>query len=281
MRLVNLAGRASLVLGEGVADLERASAGRFPSDPMEALRRLDALRDWAAGLGAGAVEAPLQEARLGPPVPRPAKVFAIGLNYRSHALEAGLEVPKAPIVFTKFPSCLAGPRDEVVLSETGTCDYEAELVAVIGRGGRRIPQDRALAHVAGYCAGQDISDRRLQFADKPPQFSLAKSYDSFGPLGPALVTLDEIRDPDDLRIACEVSGEPMQEARTSDMIFAVAELVAFLSNVCTLEPGDLIFTGTPSGVGSARNPRRYLVPGDEIVTTLEGVGRLVNRCRAA
>jgi 2-keto-4-pentenoate hydratase/2-oxohepta-3-ene-1,7-dioic acid hydratase in catechol pathway len=152
---------------------------------------------------------------------------------------------------------------------------------VIGRGGRRVPPERALAHVAGYCAGQDISDRRLQFTDKPPQFSLAKSWDSFGPLGPALVTLDEIRDPDDLRIACEVSGETLQDARTSDMIFAVAELVAFLSNACTLEPGDLIFTGTPSGVGSARNPRRYLVPGDEIVTTLEGVGRLVNRCRAA
>ena len=281
MRLANLEGRAALVLGEGVADLERASGGRFPADPLEALRRLDALRDWAAGLGPGAAEAPLRPERLGPPVPRPAKVFGIGLNYRAHAAEAGLEVPKAPMVFTKFPTCLVGARADVVLSDSGACDYEAELVVAIGRGGRRIPEARALDHVAGYCAGQDISDRRLQFADKPPQFSLGKSYDSFGPVGPVLVTLDAIRDPGDLELGCEVSGERLQHARTSDMIFAVPELLAYLSSVCTLEPGDLIFTGTPAGVGSMRSPRRYLVPGDEIVTTLEGVGQLVNRCRAA
>lgn len=281
MKLANLDGRAALVLGEGAADLERASGGRFPADPMQALRSLEALRDWAAGLGPGAAEAPLDETRLGPPVPRPAKVFGIGLNYRAHAVEAGLEIPKVPMVFTKFPTCLAGPRADVVLSDSGACDYEAELVVVIGRGGRRIPEARAFEHVGGYCAGQDISDRRLQFADRPPQFSLGKSYDTFGPLGPVLVTLDAIADPGDLRLTCEVSGERLQDGRTSDMLFPVVAIVAYLSSVCTLEAGDLIFTGTPAGVGSMRNSRRYLVPGDEIVTTLEGVGRLVNRCRAA
>jgi len=155
-----------------------------------------------------------------------------------------------------------------------------ELVVVIGRRGKNITECDALAHVAGYCVGQDISDRRLQFADKPPQFSMGKSLDTFGPLGPALVSLDEVRDPNDLALTCDVGGERMQDARTSDMIFGVPALIAFLSSLCTLEPGDLIFTGTPSGVGSTRTPRRYLAAGEEIVSTIEGLGTLRNRCVA-
>jgi 2-keto-4-pentenoate hydratase/2-oxohepta-3-ene-1,7-dioic acid hydratase in catechol pathway len=210
-------------------------------------------------------------------VPRPAKVFAIGMNYREHAKEAGLEIPKSPVVFTKFPNCLVGPRADVELS-SDFVDWEVELVVVIGRGGRRIAESKAFEHVAGYCVGQDISDRRIQFSDKPPQFSMGKSIDTFGPIGPALVSVDGVGQPNDLALTCDVAGERMQDARTSDMIFSVAELIAFLSSMCTLEPGDLIFTGTPSGVGSTRNPRRYLKAGEEIVSTIEHLGTLVNRC---
>jgi len=277
IRFANLGNRAQLIVGNGLVDVEQASSGRFPSDPMQALARWDELRDWGAGLASAA--APFDEARLGPPVPRPAKVFGIGLNYRSHAQEAGLDIPKSPLVFTKFPNCLVGPRAVVVLS-SGFVDYEAELVVVIGRRGRRISASRALEHVAGYTAGQDISDRKLQFADKPPQFSMGKSIDTFGPIGPAVVTLDALADPNDLALSCDVDGERLQSARTSDMIFTVAELIEFLSGLCTLESGDLIFTGTPAGVGSVRNPRRYLAPGQTITTEIEGLGRLVNRCVA-
>jgi len=279
MRLVNVQGRAGLLIGDAVVDVERRSGGRFAADPMAAVAAWGALADWSAGLRRGDGDAALEETLLGPPVPRPAKVFAIGMNYRAHAEEAGLEIPRTPVVFTKFPNCLVGPRADVVLS-SAYVDWEVELVVVIGRRGRAIAEGDALAAVAGYCVGQDISDRRLQFADKPPQFSMGKSLDTFGPLGPALVSLDEVRDPNDLALMCDVGGERMQDARTSDMIFGVPELIAFLSSLCTLEPGDLIFTGTPSGVGSTRTPRRYLAAGEEIVSTIEGLGTLRNRCVA-
>jgi len=180
-------------------------------------------------------------------------------------------------VFTKFPNCLVGPRADVVLS-SDFVDWEVELVVVMGRGGRRIAEKDALAHVAGYCVGQDISDRRLQFADQPPQFSMGKSADTFGPIGPAVVSLDSIPNPDDLALSCDVAGERMQAARTSDMIFGVASLIQFLSSLCTLDPGDLIFTGTPSGVGSTRDPRRYLKEDEVIISWIEHVGTLVNCC---
>ena len=276
--LVWVSGRAGVRIGKGFVDVERASAGRFGSDPMRLLEAWPAFRDWAAGLSAGDAE-PLDESLLGPCVPRPAKVFAIGLNYRAHAAEAGLEIPKQPMVFTKFPSCLVGPCADVPLTSERV-DYEVELVAVIGRGGRRIDEARAFEHVAGYCVGQDISDRALQFADRPPQFSLGKSADGYGPIGPAVVPLDAFDDPDDLPLWCEVSGERLQQDRTRGMIFPVAELVAYLSRFCTLEPGDLIFTGTPAGVGSVRSPRRYLAVGDEIRSGIDGIGELHNRCTA-
>ena len=279
MLLVNVQGRAGLLIGDAVVDVERRSGGRFAADPMAAVAAWGALADWSAGLRRGDGDAALEETLLGPPVPRPAKVFAIGMNYRAHAEEAGLEIPRTPVVFTKFPNCLVGPRADVVLS-SAYVDWEVELVVVIGRRGRAIAEADALAAVAGYCVGQDISDRRLQFADKPPQFSMGKSLDTFGPLGPALVSLDEVRDPNDLALTCDVGGERMQDARTSDMVFGVPALIAFLSSLCTLEPGDLVFTGTPSGVGSTRTPRRYLAPGEEIVSTIEGLGTLRNRCVA-
>jgi 2-keto-4-pentenoate hydratase/2-oxohepta-3-ene-1,7-dioic acid hydratase in catechol pathway len=244
------------------------------------LRDWDTFVEWACELTEATARTPIAERDLGPPVPRPSKVFGIGMNYRDHAAEAKLEIPKSPVVFTKFPNCISGPFADVELF-SDRVDWEVELVVVIGRRGRSIAEKDALAHVAGYTAGQDVSDRRMQFADKPPQFSLGKSLDGYGPIGPALVSLDAFRDPNDLGLTCDVAGERMQSGRTGDMIFPVAALVAYLSRWCTLEPGDLIFTGTPAGVGSTRDPRRYLAPGEEIVSTIEGVGTMRNRCVAA
>lgn len=280
VRLANVQGRSSLVVGDGIVDVERVSGRRFGADPMTALADWGAFADWAAGRRAGDAERPLVETDLGPPVPRPRSVFAIGLNYRDHAREAGLELPKQPMVFTKFPGCLAGPRGDIVC-HSERVDWEVELVVVIGRGGRGIAEGQALAHVAGYTVGQDVSDRRLQFSDMPPQFSLGKSLDGYGPTGPAVVSLDGFADPNDLALTCDVSGERMQSGRTSDMVFGVPALVAYLSRWCTLAPGDLVFTGTPAGVGSTRNPRRYLVAGDEVVSTIDNIGTLRNRCVAA
>jgi 2-keto-4-pentenoate hydratase/2-oxohepta-3-ene-1,7-dioic acid hydratase in catechol pathway len=277
MRLANAGGRACLVVGGRTLDLERRSSGRFSPDPMQALARWDELLDFAAGLGAGEGEAALDEATLGPCVPRPQKVIGIGLNYRDHAEEAGLPIPKEPLVFTKFPNCLAGPRAEVPLT-SNRVDFEVELVVAIGRRGRAVPEARAWEFVAGYCVGQDISDRRLQFQGQPPQFSLGKSADGFGPIGPALVSLDEVRDREALRLTCDVAGERLQDGNTREMIFGVPSLVSYLSRHSTLEPGDLVFTGTPAGVGSVRRPPRYLAPGQEIASEIEGLGRLVNRC---
>jgi len=277
VRLANANGRACVVVGDAVVDIERGSAGKLPADVMSALTRWDAVMSWASGLGPSAATGALDEAALGPTVPRPAKVFAIGLNYKSHAEEGGLPLPKQPMVFTKFPNCLVGPRADVVLS-SAYVDWEVELVVVFGRRAYKVPEARVFDYVAGYCVGQDISDRRLQFSDQPPQFSMGKSLDTFGPLGPALVSIDAFPDPNDLRLTCDVAGERMQDARSSDMVFSVPQLVSYLSGFCTLEPGDIIFTGTPSGVGSVRNPRRYLQPGEEIVSTIEGIGTLRNRC---
>jgi len=217
--------------------------------------------------------------RLGPCVPRPQQVFGIGLNYRDHAAEAGLDIPETPMVFTKFPSCLTGPYCEIALT-SDRVDWEVELVVVMGRQAHGVPQEKALDHVAGFCVGQDISDRRLQFSDRPAQFSLGKSATGYGPIGPEVVSLDALEDPGALALSCEVGGERMQEGHTRDMIFSVPELVAYLCRYCTLEPGDLIFTGTPAGVGSVRSPRRYLAPGDVITSEIEGLGGLVNRCVA-
>ncbi len=280
VRLANLAGRAVLFAGKGATDVARASGERFSADPMEVLRRWDAFVEWASEITEATATTPYAETDLGPPVPRPSKVFGIGMNYRAHAAEAKLEIPQAPVVFTKFPNCLSGPTADVALV-SDRVDWEVELVVVIGRRGKRIAEKDALAHVAGYTVGQDISERRMQFADKPPQFSLGKSLDGYGPIGPAVVSLDAFRDPDDLALSCDVGGERMQDGRTGDMIFGVRALVAFLSRWCTLEPGDLIFTGTPAGVGSTREPRRYLKAGEEIVSTIEGIGTMRNRCVAA
>lgn len=280
VRLANAKGRASLIVGEQLVDIERASNGRFSADVMGTLSQWDAFADWAAGANAGAATGALKLSELGPCVPRPAKVFGIGLNYKSHAQEAGLPLPGKPMVFTKFPNCLTGPGGDVVLSSPHV-DWEIELVVVLGRRAYKVPEARVFDYLAGYCVGQDISDRMLQFSDQPPQFSMGKSLDTFGPIGPAVVSLDACSDPNDLHLTCDVAGERMQDARTSDMVFSVPQLVSYLSGLCTLEPGDIIFTGTPAGVGSVRKPRRYLQAGEEIVSTIENIGTLSNRCVSA
>lgn len=278
LHLANSNGRASLISGGRLIDVERRSDGRFAADPMELFGCWNEFANWAASKEPDDDDVPLDESSLLACVPRPQKIFGIGLNYRDHAAEADLPIPKQPLVFAKFPNCLVGPDADVILT-SDRVDWEVELVVVIGRGGTAISEARAFDAVAGYCVGQDISDRRIQFAGTPPQFSLGKSANTFGPIGPAVVSLDDVADPNDLGLRCTISGELMQNGRTSDMVFSVPELIAFLSRHCTLVPGDLIFTGTPAGVGSTR--RRYLQPTDLIESAIEGLGRLRNRCVAS
>jgi 2-keto-4-pentenoate hydratase/2-oxohepta-3-ene-1,7-dioic acid hydratase in catechol pathway len=218
----------------------------------------------------------ISDARLRPPIPSPRSVFAVGLNYRSHVDESKMKMPETPLIFTKFPSCLAGPTDPIILGGS-TDDYEAELVVVIGRGGRDITREDAWGHVGGLTVGQDISDRALQFAAEPAHFDLGKSRDTYGPIGPVIVSTDSFTDPGDLPITCDVNGERRQEDRTSSLIFDIPTLISYLSSILSLSPGDLIFTGTPEGVGAAS--LRFLGDGDAITTTIEGIGTLTNRCR--
>jgi len=279
VRLVNHAGRLGLDVAGRFVDLELHSGKRFSSDPMSAFGEWDAIRTWAAEQTTGDAGPLVDPEKLASPVPNPTQVFAIGLNYRDHAEEAKLPIPEVPMVFTKFPTCLVGPNADVPLT-SDRVDWEVEQVVVIGREASRVPAARAWDYVAGFTVGQDISDRRLQFAGKPPQFSLGKSATAFGPMGPALVSLDEFADPDALRLRCWVAGELMQESTTGNLIFSVPQLIEYISNYCVLTPGDLIFTGTPGGVGSVRDPRRYLVEGETIESEIEGIGRLSNRCVA-
>ncbi len=271
MRIANVAGRLTLLVGGGTVDVERASSGRFGSDPQRAFDRFTELREWAAKV-TEADEA-WDAAAAGPPVPSPRQVFAIGLNYAAHAAESGFHPPSHPVVFAKYLTSLSGPVTEVVLP-VGSVDWEVELVAAIGKPCRNVPEARAWDHVAGLTVGQDLSERDLQRRGPAPQFSLAKSFPGFSPTGPALVTAEEVERPDDLGLGCAVNGEDVQKARTSDMLLGVAELVAYLSRIVTLLPGDLIFTGTPPGVGMGRTPPRYLQAGDRLHSWIEGLGEL-------
>lgn len=215
--------------------------------------------------------------RLLPPVFEPQKILCIGLNYADHAAETGATVGDEPVVFNKFPTCLRADQIAVELPAVShEVDYEAELVVVIGKGGKNIAQEDAMSHVAGYTIGNDISARDWQKGKPGKQWLLGKSFDSFAPLGPELVTADEIADPHNLRIQCRLNGETMQDSSTSQLIFKIDFLVTYLSQVCTLMPGDLIFTGTPPGVGMARKPPVFLKPGDRVEVEIEKLGILTN-----
>jgi 2-keto-4-pentenoate hydratase/2-oxohepta-3-ene-1,7-dioic acid hydratase in catechol pathway len=221
----------------------------------------------------------MTEVKLLAPIPRPPKLICIGLNYRDHAAETKLEIPKVPTIFNKFTNVVIGPGDRIVLPKASTRpDYEAEFAFVIGKGGRHISAANAMQHVFGYTIVNDVSARDFQMATS--QWLMGKTFDTFAPMGPWLVTADEIADPHALDISLQIGGETLQHSNTRELIFKIPELIEHLSTVVTLEPGDVVSTGTPAGVGFARKPPRYLQPGDEVIVRVEGLGELRNPCVA-
>ena len=273
-RIVNIAGRAAIELDGGYHDLGRLTSDESLSDPMAWMTRTAELHGLAEQCASRAADGQIAAVRLDAPIPAPRQVFAIGLNYADHAAESGMELPPAPLTFTKFPSCIVGPNADVPL--TGDLvDWEVEVVVVIGEQCKDVAASQAWDVVAGLTLGQDVSDRGVQFTGSPPQFSLGKSFSAFGPIGPALVSVDSFADRDDIAISCAVNGEQMQSSSTAHLIFDISTLVAYLSSICELFPGDLIFTGTPDGVGIGRG--RFLVEGDLLESEAEGIGSLRNR----
>ena len=277
MKLANLDGRSHLIFGDLALDVETASAGKWGSDPQSVYADWDAFAAWAATVEPGGVA--FDRGNLGAPVPRPAQVFAIGINYAEHAAEAGYPAGSLPITFTKFPSSLTGPDAEVELPP-GSVDWEVELVVVISRSAKNVAREDAWKYVAGLTIGQDLSEREAQNAGAKPQYSLAKSHTGFGPTGPWLVSTDEFENPDDLAIQSTLTGEVMQSSRTSKMIYSVPDLIFELSSVTELWPGDIIFSGTPAGVGNARTPKRFIGPSDDLLSEIEGIGHIRNTFRA-
>ncbi len=272
MRIANLSGRLSLVVGGLAIDVAEASGGTFGPDVQAVYQGFAAFRSWAqdATLPPGR---PFDPRDLGAPAPSPRQLFAIGLNYREHARESGFTPPPSPAVFTKFVSSITGPVTEVELPD-GQVDWEVELVVVIGAGGRGIAAENAWSHVAGLTVGQDISERILQRIGAAPQFSLAKSYPGFTPMGPWLVTPDELSNHDDVELTCAIDGELVQKGRSRELIFPVPQLIAQLSAVLPLLAGDVIYTGTPAGVGMGRTPQRFLRPGETLTSSITGIGEL-------
>ena len=217
----------------------------------------------------------LSTVKLLAPIPRPPKLICVGLNYRDHALESGHKLPDVPTIFSKFSTAVIGPGDNIVLPKVSkTPDYEAEFAFVIGKGGRNIPKDKWREHVFGYTIMNDVSARDYQYATS--QFLMGKTFDTFAPIGPWIVTADEIEDPHSLDISLEINGELLQNSNTRELIFKTPELIEFLSSVFTLEPGDIVSTGTPSGVGVHRKPPRLLQPGDDVVVKIPAIGELRN-----
>jgi 2-keto-4-pentenoate hydratase/2-oxohepta-3-ene-1,7-dioic acid hydratase in catechol pathway len=265
--------RLGLLEGADVLEVPGPQGARTVEDLLASGRDLVAL----AGYGLG-VAWPLAGVRLLPPIFRPGKVICVGQNYPDHAKETGSELPAEPLIFAKFPSAITGPGDPVVLpaSAPRRVDFEAELVAVIGRPGRDIAEGDAMDHVAGFMVANDVSARDWQVKKPGGQWLLGKSFDSFLPLGPALVTSDEVADITSLRVTCTVSGEVMQDDSAANMIFPIPFLIAYVSQVATLCPGDLILTGTPGGVGMSRVPPRWLSAGDVIESSVIGIGTLRN-----
>ncbi|HEY4362296.1 MAG TPA: fumarylacetoacetate hydrolase family protein [Bryobacteraceae bacterium] len=217
----------------------------------------------------------LASVKLLSPIPRPPKFICVGLNYRDHAAESKMEIPKVPTIFNKFTNVVIGPGDPIVIPKvTSKPDYEAEFAFVIGRGGRYIPASSAMDHVFGYTIVNDVSARDFQTATT--QWLMGKTFDTFAPTGPWIVTKDEIADPHALDISLEIGGEVLQHSNTRELIFRLPELIEYISQVVTLEPGDIVATGTPAGVGFARKPPRWIKPGEEIVVKIEGIGELRN-----
>ena len=273
------------VTDDGVVDLPKAgdAAGVDLSTRMTDLladwgwrRKADLAVEYARETGTGLYD--LGDVTRRAPVTDPGKVVCVGLNYRDHAEEGGNPIPDEPVLFSKFPTCVVGPGEPVEWDPgyAEQVDYEAELVAVVGKRAREVSREEAMDHVAGFTVGNDVSARDLQHGDG--QWVRGKSLDTFAPVGPDLVTTDSVGDPHDLDIRAEVNGERLQASTTANLIFGVDELVAFCSRAFTLEPGDLVFTGTPPGVGVYRDPPVLLEAGDEVTVAVEGVGELTNPC---
>jgi 2,4-diketo-3-deoxy-L-fuconate hydrolase len=279
MRIASLNDRLIFLQESGAVDVASASSGLFSHRIAEIYDRWDEFCAWAASHDLSGGD-PVDPAKLGSPSPAARQIIAFGLNYRAHAAESGLAAPDGlPPVFTKFLSSMTGPNTTVELPE-GNVDWEVELALVIGRQAHRISEASAWDHVAGLTVAQDLSERVLQMSGPAPQFSLGKSHPGFLPLGPALVTIDELGDPNALGLTTDLNGETVQDGNTRDLITPVAMLLSRLSEIITLYPGDVILTGTPAGVGMGRTPQRFLADGDVLTSTIEGVGTMRQTFRA-
>jgi 2-keto-4-pentenoate hydratase/2-oxohepta-3-ene-1,7-dioic acid hydratase in catechol pathway len=268
--------QAGVVVADGVVSLDAAGF----SDVLAVLRGGGkARRSVEAFLAGVPARIPLAEVKLCAPIPHPPKILCMGLNYRDHAAEAHLEIPKYPVIFAKYGNTVIGPGGHIVLPKNSTKpDYEAELGFVIGKGGRHIRAADWREHVFGYMNCNDVSARDFQMAVS--QWTMGKNFDTFAPMGPYLVSADEVPDPHNLNISLTLDGAQMQNSNTRELIFKIPETVEFLSSVMTLEPGDVIMTGTPAGVGFSQKPPRWLTPGAEVVVRVEGLGELKNTCIA-
>lgn len=282
MRLANVHGRSTLISSDSSLDdaagidVETASEGRFGPGLMDLYENWSRFAAWADSIDVdGSDPSPIAPTDLGSPTPWPRQILAAGLNYGEHAAESGFERPdELPPIFTKFVSSVSGPHTTVRLPEGGHTDWEVELGVVIGAEIHRVSEEEAMAAIAGCTVTQDISERVVQLRGPAPQFSLGKSFPGFLPVGPWLTTGDDLGDPDDLDISCDIDGEVVQSSTTKSLIFPVAALVAGLAEVMTLYPGDLILTGTPDGVGLGRSPQRWLQDGEVLSSSIGHLGEL-------
>jgi 2-keto-4-pentenoate hydratase/2-oxohepta-3-ene-1,7-dioic acid hydratase in catechol pathway len=276
LRIANHDSRAVLLTSDDAGvDVHTASGGRFGPDLPLLYNEWEAFTAWAWGASGLTADVAIDRCLLGSPSPAPRQIFAIGLNYSAHAKESGFEEPdQLPPVFTKFVSSLTGPDTTVELPEGGNTDWEVELVAIVGKEASNVSAADAWEYVAGLSIGQDLSERVSQLRGPAPQFGLGKSFPGFAPVGPWLVSPGEFGNPDDLEIGCSLDGEEVQKGRTSELIFSVPALIQGLSQTVTLLPGDIIFTGTPSGVGLGRTPQRFIQPGETLVSRIEGIGEI-------
>jgi 2-keto-4-pentenoate hydratase/2-oxohepta-3-ene-1,7-dioic acid hydratase in catechol pathway len=273
-KLGSNSGRAIFIKNDKYYDINTISNGDISSNSVEALSDTEKLSQLYLNLNDYESSGDLSDINLDPPI-IPTNVFAVGLNYKKHAEESNLEIPPFPMIFTKHSTCISGPKSDICM-KSDMVDYEAELVFVIGKGGKDISKEDAWDHVAGLCVGQDISDRPVQFHATPPQFNLGKSFDTFGPIGPYLVSTDLFDNKESLKLQCWVNDELRQETLTNDLIFDIPYLISYISEFITLNTGDVIFTGTPEGVGATQG--KFLKDGDILKTSIEGIGTLENKC---
>lgn len=263
------------ILGNNVVGLKGAGFPTLLSVIEGGFEARQRVQSWLDGKQPAGDVVPLANARLLAPLPRPPKIICVGLNYRDHAIESKMEIPKVPTIFSKYATAVIGPGENIVLPKlSAKPDYEAEFACIIGKGGRHIARDRWQEHIFGYTNFNDVSARDYQMATT--QWMMGKTFDTFAPMGPAIVTADEVPDPHALDIQMVINGEVLQSSNTSQLIFKIPDLIEYLSGVLTLESGDVISTGTPSGVGFSRNPPRWLRAGDDVVVRITGLGELRN-----